>query len=124
MSLLNQWPETEKRKEKKTFVFRSSARQIHRIVAEAADDANVQADSKRIMPDKAKLYRVHPDTFPTYWNGRVRDGGMVELQRKSMMGRDVSYEPRERDLFAVDRLLSAYCTAEPLLAIFELPGLR
>jgi integrase len=122
MSLLDQWPETKKRKEEKTFVFDSSARQIHRIVAYAAQSANVQADSQKLMPDKAKLYRVHPDTFPTYWNGRVRDGGMDELQRKSIMGRDVSYEPRERDLFSVDRLLSAYRAAEPLLAIFELPG--
>lgn len=121
MSLLDQWPETKNRKAKNDFVFGLSERQIHRIVAEAARDANIQADSKDVMPDKAILYRVHPDTFPTYWNGRVRDGGMPELQRKFMMGRDVSYEPRERDLFAIDRLLSTYGAAERLLAISELP---
>lgn len=120
MSLLDQWPETEKRKADGGFVFGLSERQIHRIVAEAADDANVQKDSRESMPDKTILYRVHPDAFPTYWNGRVRDGGMVELQRKHMMGRDVSYDPRERDLFSVDRLVAAYSKAEPKLSLFEL----
>jgi integrase len=118
MSLLDQWPETAKRKAQGSFIFGLSDRHIHTIVAEAAEKAHVQDDSKKMMPDKAKLYRVHPDTFPTYWNGRVRDGGMTELQRKFMMGRDVSYEPRERDLFAIDRLLSAYRAAEPKLGIF------
>jgi integrase len=119
MDLLDQLPETEERKAKKTFVFGLSGRQIHRIVGEAADKANVQKDTRHMVPEGMTLYRVHPDAFPTYWNGRVRDGGMAELQRKHMMGRDVSYEPRERDLFALDRLLPAYRTAERTLAIFE-----
>jgi integrase len=117
MDLLGQWRETEKRKAEGTFVFGLSYRQIHRIVAEAAQKARVQEDSSD-LPGTI-LYRVHPDAFPTYWNGRVRDGGMAELQRKHMMGRDVSHEPRERDLFAVDRLLPAYRTAERMLTIFE-----
>ena len=119
MDLLDQWPETEKRKAEQSFVFGLSERQIHRIVAEAADDADVQDDTRQTVPEGITLYRVHPDAFPTYWNGRVRDGGMHEVQRKSMMGRDVSDEPRERDLFAVDRLLPAYRTAERMLTIFE-----
>lgn len=120
MDLLDQWPQTEKRKAKGSFVFGLSERQMHRIVAEAAKDANVQEDLRRIMPGKTILYRVHPDVFPTYWNGRVRDGDMHEVQRRHMMGRDVRYETRERDLFAIDRLLAAYSKAEPMLGLFEL----
>jgi integrase len=119
MDFLDHCPETEKRKAEGTFVFGLSHRQIQRIVAEAAGDANVQADSKHMMPDKTILYTVHPDIFPTYWNGRVRDGDIPELQRKFMMGRDVSYEPRERDLFSADRLLAAYRKAEGMIAISE-----
>jgi integrase len=119
MDLLDQWPETAKRKAEKTFVFGLSERQIHRIVAETADATGIQEDSQGIPG--TILYRVHPDAFPTYWNGRVRDGGVHELQRKFMMGRDVSHEPRERDLFAIDRLLSAYRAAELKVAIFGPP---
>ena len=118
MALLDQWPETEKRKAEKTFVFGLSERQIHRIVAETAEATpGVQEDSEGIPG--TILYRVHPDAFPTYWNCKVRDGGMHELQRKYMTGRDVSREPRERDLFGIDRLLRAYQAAEGMLTISE-----
>jgi integrase len=119
MGLLDQWPQTEKRKAGGTFVFGLSERHIHRIVAEAANDANVQKDSGRIMPGKTVLYKVHPDAFPTYWLDRVKGGGMDRVQAKFMMGYDMGSEARERGSLRSDRLLSAYRKAEPMLGLFE-----
>jgi len=116
MDLLSQWPQTEKRKAEKTFVFGLSERQVHRIVAEAALAAGVQDDSKGIPG--AILYRVHPDAFPTYWFDRVKIGGMDRVQARYMMGYDVNSETRDRGSFQTDRLLSAYRDVEPMLAIF------
>jgi len=121
MALLDQWPETEKRKAKGSLVFDLSYRQIHRIVAEAAGPkgANVQDDSRHIMPGKTILYRVHPDAFPTYWFGRAKAGDMDRAQAKSMMGRDMRSEARDLSLRDVDTLLAAYIKAEPMLGLFE-----
>jgi len=116
MILLHDWTQTEEKKEQGAFVFGLSERQLHRIVAEAAKKAGVQEDS-RGMPGRI-LYKVHPDSFPTYWNDRVRDSGMDRLQSKYMMGRDVSSEPRNRGLFQTDRLVLAYRIAEPMLDLF------
>ena len=116
MDLLDQWPKTEKRKAEGTFVFGLSHRQIHRIVAEAAQKAGVQDDSKG-MPGTI-LYRVCPDVFPTYWFDRVKEGRMDRVQAKSIMGHDVSSDPRDRGSFKTERLLSAYRKVERRLAIF------
>lgn len=116
MILLHDWTQTGKRKEQGAFVFGLSERHLHRIVAEAAEDAGVQDDSHG-MPGRI-LYKVRPDAFPTYWNDRVRDSGMDKLQSKYMMGKDVSSEPRNRGLFQTDRLVLAYRKAEPMLDVF------
>jgi integrase len=116
MDLLNQWPETKKRRARGTFVFGLSDRQIHRIVAEAARDAGVQDWFKRRMPHRV-LYKVHPDAFPTYWKDRVREGRMDPVQSNYMMGHDTSSAARDTGLLQIDRLLLAYRQAEPMLDV-------
>lgn len=96
-----------------------SARQIGRVVDEAAEAVGIQSPIQTEIARRS-LHVIHPHIFRRTWVERVTDGGMLETHREHMMGHKLPNSTYLVGLLTDDKLVRAYTKAEPNLSL-EMP---
>jgi integrase len=119
MKLLEEMPETKRRRDEGDFVFGVSERTLARDVVDAREGANLAEQRPRRIPGLF-AHRVHAHSLRVYWKNTVSSGAkrMDNIQSEYMMGHHLPADwTYRRGMLQEGNLLKAYRRIEDKLRV-------